>query len=50
MQALFIGTQAINNWIRALFKACFKRAKKERKILKNKCPKPTVWDIIKSLT
>ena len=49
MQAIFIGHQAIKDWVRLLFNACFKRAKKERKILKNKCLKPTTWDIIKSL-
>jgi hypothetical protein len=49
MQALFIGQHAIKDWIKAVSKACFKRAKKERKFLKNKRPKPTTWDIIKSL-
>ena len=50
MPALFIGIHAIRDWITTLFKVCFKRAKKERKTLKNKCPKQNAWDIIKSLT
>jgi hypothetical protein len=49
MQALLVGQHAIEWWVKTLFDSCFKRAKKERKILKNKCPKPTAWDIIKSL-
>lgn len=41
--------KAIEDWIKHIFSACFKRARKERKILKDKRPKPSAWDIIKSL-
>jgi len=49
MLAIQKGFTAVEDWVQHVFKACLKRAKKERKYFKNKTPKPTAWDIIKSL-